>query len=76
MKRGRLAVVILVLLGTSRLVAQDVTYNFDQDTDFSKFKSYKWVSIENAQQVDEITARQLTVAIDQEFAKKGLLKTD
>lgn len=76
MKRGRLAVVILVLLGTSRLVAQEVTYNFDQDTDFSKFKSYKWVSIENAQQVDEITARQLTVAIDQEFAKKGLLKTD
>lgn len=76
MKRGRLAVVILVLLGTSRLVAQDVTYDFDQDTDFSKFKSYKWVSIENAQQVDEITARQLTVAIDQELAKKGLLKTD
>ena len=76
MKRGLLAVLILVLLGTNRLVAQDVTYNFDQDTDFSKFKSYKWVSIENAQQVDEITARQLTVAIDQELAKKGLLKTD
>jgi hypothetical protein len=76
MKRGLLAVCILVLLGASRSVAQDVTYNFDQGTDFSKFKAYKWVSIKNARQVDEITARQITFAIDQELAKKGLLKAD
>jgi Domain of unknown function (DUF4136) len=57
-------------------VAQDVTYNFDQATDFSKFKTYKWVSIKNAQQVDDIAARQITAAIDAELAKKGLVKTD
>jgi hypothetical protein len=76
MKKLLLFVLVLVLLGATRSAAQDVTYNFDQGTDFSKFKSYKWVSIKNAQQVDDITARQLTLAIDQELAKKGLLKTD
>jgi len=35
--------------------AQDVSYNFDQDTDFSQFKSYKWVNIKSVQQVDYAT---------------------
>jgi Domain of unknown function (DUF4136) len=60
----------------SQTAAQDVTSNFDQGTDFSKFNTYKWVSIKNAEQVDDITARQLTAAIDAEVAKKGLMKTD
>ncbi len=67
---------LLFVLGVSAAVAQDVTYNFDQGTDFSKFKTYKWVSIKNAQQVDEITARQITATIDTGLAKKGLTKTD
>ncbi len=67
---------MLFVLGVSAAVAQDVTYNFGQGTDFSTFKTYKWVSIKNAQQVDEITARQITATIDTELAKKGLTKTD
>lgn len=58
------------------MAAQDVRYNFDQDADFSKFKTYEWVSIKSAAQVDEITAKQITQAIDSELAKKGLTKTD
>lgn len=76
MKRIALLAWMLLLIGASGAVAQDVTYNFDQGTDFSKFKTYKWVSIKNAQQVDDITARQITEAIDNELAKKGLTKTD
>lgn len=76
MKRIALSAWMLLLIGASGAVAQDVTYNFDQGTDFSKFKTYKWVSIKNAQQVDDITARQITEAIDNELAKKGLTKTD
>lgn len=45
---------LFAILGVSAVVAQDVTYNFDQDTDFSKFKTHKWVSIKKAHQVDEI----------------------
>jgi hypothetical protein len=76
MKRVFYLALLLLMLGVSAAVAQDVTYNFDQDTDFSKFKTYKWVSIKNAQQVDDITARQITAAIEAELAKKGLTKTN
>src|SRR5580658_10430875 len=76
MKRIVFLAFSLFVLGVSAIAAQDVTYNFDQGTDFSKFKTYKWVSIKNAQQVDEITARQITAAIEAALAKKGLTKTD
>jgi hypothetical protein len=76
MKRLFYLAFFLLVLGASAAAAQDVTYNFDQDTDFSKFKTYKWVSIKNAQQVDDITARQITAAIEAALAKKGLTKTD
>jgi len=58
MKSTFLLALIFLALGVSQAAAQDVTYNFDQDTDFSKFKTYKWLSIKNAQQVDDITVRQ------------------
>ena len=58
------------------MAAQDVRYNFDQSADFSKYKTYKWVSIKNAAQVDDLTAKQITQTIDAELAKKGLTKTD
>ena len=68
--------IALVLLGVRASAAQDVRYNYAQDVDFSKYKTYKWVSIKNAEQVDELTAKQLTTTIDAELAKKGLTKTD
>jgi hypothetical protein len=41
----RIALLVLLVLGfaVGRATAQDVTYHFDRDSDFSKFKSYKWV---------------------------------
>jgi hypothetical protein len=76
MKRLSLLAIALFVFGVSTAVAQDVRYNFDASADFTKFKTYKWVSIKNANQVDELTARQITSAIDAELAKKGLTKTD
>jgi hypothetical protein len=76
MRKLLLLVFSLFILSATAIRAQDVTYNFDQDTDFSKFKTYKWVSIKNAQQVDDITARQITAAVEAALAKKGLVKTD
>jgi hypothetical protein len=69
-------VFLLLVLGASAAAAQEVTYNFDQDTNFAHFKTYKWVSIKNAQHVDDLTARQITAALDAELAKRGLSKTD
>ena len=57
-------------------VAQDVRYNFAQDVDFSKFKTYKWVEAKGTDQANDITQKQIVAAIDVELAKKGLQKTD
>jgi len=74
-KLGFLALAML-LLGVGRAAAQDVRYNYAQEVNFSKFKTYKWVTIKNADQVDSPTAKQLADTIDAELAKKGLSKTD
>jgi Domain of unknown function (DUF4136) len=76
MKRIALLVPLVLGFAAGHAAAQDVTYNFDRDTDFSKFKSYKWVNIKSVQQVDYLTAREIAFVIDAELAKKGLLKTD
>jgi len=56
-------------------VAQDTRYNFDAQADFSKYKTYKWVEMKNADKPDDITARQIQESLDAELAKKGLTKT-
>jgi hypothetical protein len=76
MKKIALFSIALLLLATSTAVAQDVRYNFDKDTDFSKFKSYKWVPIKDAAKVDDLRDKQIKDAVDAELATKGLTKTD
>jgi hypothetical protein len=56
--------------------AQDVGYNAMPGTDFSKYKTYKWVRIEGAQYPDQITDAQIKSSIDGQLASKGLTKTD
>jgi len=70
-----LLALVLLTLGAIGVVAQDVRYDYDKDQDFSKYKTYKWVPIKGADQPDDLTAKQLTGAIDEVLAKKGLTKT-
>jgi hypothetical protein len=56
--------------------AQDVTYNVASGTDFSKFKTYKWVRIEGAEYPDQILDAQIKQSIDSQLAAKGFTKTD
>ena len=65
-----------VLLATSSAMAQDVRYNFDKDTDFSKFKTYKWVAIKDAAKLDDLLDKQIKAAVDAELSAKGLTKVD
>jgi hypothetical protein len=67
-------VAALVLSGTA--FAQQTTYNFDRGTDFSKFKTYKWVPIDGAQHPDQITGGNITSIIDGLLASKGLVKQE
>ena len=56
--------------------AQDVRYNFAQDVDFSKFKTYKWVEVKGTDHANQLTEKQIKDAIDTALAGKGLQKTD
>jgi hypothetical protein len=56
--------------------AQDVRYNFAGDVDFLKYKSFKWVQIKGADQLDQIADAQVKSAVNEELAKKGLSKTE
>lgn len=62
------------ILVTISAFAQDVRYNFDKDADFSKFKTYKWVTLKDAQKVNDLVDKQIVDAVDAELATKGLTK--
>src|ERR1044072_3138369 len=56
--------------------AQDIRFNYVQGTDFSKYKTYKWVKIPKAQYPNQILDEQIMRAIDGQLALKGLTKTE
>jgi len=69
-----LSVAAILTLGTSLAVAQDISTNYVPGTDFSKYKTYKWVAIEGAEKPDQIVDGQIKAAIDAALAGKGLTK--
>jgi hypothetical protein len=76
MKRISFFSMALWLMMATSALCQDVRYNYDKDTDFSRFKTYRWVLIKDAQQPDDITDKQIKSAIDAQLSTKGLSKTD
>jgi hypothetical protein len=67
---------LLVLVVGTVSKAQDVTYNFMPGTDFSKYHSYKWVTIEGGAHPNQIVNQEIMQAVDSQLAAKGLTKTD
>lgn len=55
---------------------QTVNFNYDRSTDFTKYKTYKWVPIEGAQHPDQITDGNIRGIIDAQLKAKGLVKKD
>ncbi|MCX6550324.1 MAG: DUF4136 domain-containing protein [Acidobacteria bacterium] len=72
----RLAFAAAFMLLAAVASAQDVSYNFDQKADFTKYKTYKWMTNKEAEQPDALVAKQITDAIDKQLATKGLAKSD
>jgi len=56
-------------------LAQDVKYNFMPGTDFSKYHTYKWVTIEGGSHPNQIVDQEIKQAVDTQLATKGLTKT-
>jgi Domain of unknown function (DUF4136) len=71
-----LAMLVVLLFTASVVAAQDVTYNFMPGTDFSKFHTYKWVSIEGGAHPNQIMDAEIKQSVDSQLASKGLTKTD
>jgi len=65
-----------LLLQSGAAAAQDVRYNFDKDTDFSKFKTYKWVDLKGATKLNDLVDKQIKEAVDQQLATKGLTRVE
>jgi hypothetical protein len=68
--------ILAILLVTPIVSAQDVKYNFDKDTDFSRFKTYKWVALKDAPKVDNLLDKQIRESIDEQLATKGLQRVE
>jgi len=66
----------LILFVCGAALAQDVTYNFAPGTDFTKFKTYKWVKIEGAEYPNQILDQQIRQSIDSQLAAKGFSKSE
>ena len=69
----RLAFLLLI---ASNAVSQHVDCSFMDNTDFSKFKTYKWVTFKNEAPIDNVTDEQIKAAVDAAAARKGLQRVD
>lgn len=65
----------LMLLAYGSALAQDVRYDFMPGTDFTKYKTYKWVP-EGNMHPNQIVDQQIKQSIDQLLSSKGFTKTD
>jgi len=68
--------IALVMLACQFVAAQDIRTNYMPGTDFSKYKTYKWVTIPGAEQADQILDQQIKLAVNTSLAAKGLTKTE
>lgn len=74
---SRLALVAgLLFIWSMSASAQDIRYNFLQGTDFSKYKTYKWVQVPGVQYPNGIVDDQIKRAIDTQLSQKGLTKSE
>jgi hypothetical protein len=74
---AKLGIVLILLLAACTLTrAQDVSTNAMPGVDFSKYHTYKWVTIEGATYPNQIVDAQIKQAVDSQLAAKGLTKTD
>src|SRR4030095_11041967 len=56
--------------------AQEIRFNYLPGTDFSKYKTYKWVQVPNVQYPNQLVDTQIKQSIDNQLALKGLTKSE
>ena len=66
----------MLTLVASSVAAQDVTSNAMPGVSFSKFHTYKWVTVEGAEYPNQIVDQQIKDAVNSQLSAKGLTMTD
>ena len=74
--RATLTFLVIALLASAVMLAQDVRTNHMPGTDFSKYHTYKWVNIEGGAHPNQIQDAEIKRSVDSQLAAKGLTKTD
>ena len=69
-----LAVAVLAL--SAGVLAQKVQYNSLAGTNFSQYKTYKWVEIPNGKYPNQLLDEQIKQSIDAQLATKGLRRSE
>src|SRR5688572_7371572 len=70
-------VILTVLLAFSVVgFGQKVRYNYLAGTDFSKYKTYRWVKLENVQYPAQLVDEQIVRAIDAQLSARGLSRVE
>jgi len=79
-KQMRLANVVVALavslIAGIATMGQDVRSNYMPGTNFAKYHTYKWVTIEGGSRPNQIADAQIKLSVDSQLALKGLTKTD
>jgi hypothetical protein len=65
-----------LLLIASSVLGQTVEYNFDKTADFSKYKTYKWITLKSETPIDKLTDEQIKTTVEAAFAEKSLEKVE
>jgi hypothetical protein len=76
MKRALVSLIAGLVIVAGSASAQDVRYNFDKSTDFSRFKTYKWVQLKDAKSPGDLLDKQIKEAFEAQLATKGLTKVE
>lgn len=67
---------VLALLVCGTALAQDVTTNSMPGADFTRYHTYRWITIQGATYPNQIVDAQIKDAVDSQLATKGLTKTN
>src|SRR5687768_13233973 len=73
MKKTITYFMLLLLAGCSSIA---VSYDYDKNADFTKFKTYAYDESVNNLQVMQLDKDRLTAAVDRELAARGFTKSD
>jgi Domain of unknown function (DUF4136) len=75
MNKRIVVLVTFLCVALTRTAAQGGNTEFAHGANFSQYKTYKWVHIKSAQELDELTAEQLVGTLEVALEKKGLTKS-